>query len=69
MPRIIALDQEEEVPLGDREELIELVDEVGEQNEEGQEEVEVMLTGRALQKSLARNNKKRNVRDLLLWGI
>ena len=69
MPRIIALDQEEEIPLGDREELIELVDDVDEQNELGQEEVEVMLTGRALQKSLARNNRKQKVRDLLLWGI
>ena len=69
VPRIIALDQEEEIPLGDREELIELVDDVDEQNELGQEEVEVMLTGRALQKSLARNNRKQKVRDLLLWGI
>ena len=28
-----------------------------------------MLTGKALQKSLVRSNKKQRVKDLLLWGI
>ena len=28
-----------------------------------------MLTGRALEKSLAKNNKKQKFKDLLLWGI
>ena len=68
MPRIIALDQEEEIQLGDKGEIIELVDDVFEEDKEKQE-VGVMLTGRALEKSLARNNKKQKFKDLLLWGI
>ena len=54
--------------LGDKGEIIELVDDVFEEDKEKQE-VGVMLTGRALEKSLARNNKKQKFKDLLLWGI
>ena len=45
VPRIIALDQEEEIPLGDKEELIELTDDVYEENKERQEQSFAEVTG------------------------